>query len=112
MRGVLLVDAYLGGSGVLTGSARLAMEAQMRIGAEQQQEEVALRRRVLESQRAVTVVKRSRDQLLGHRGAVQERVGRVAVKLGIWAHRCANQRPVRRSWNTTRSAPPSVITSQ
>jgi len=52
--GVLLVDAYLGASGVLTGSARLAMEAQMRIGTQQQREEVARRRRELDSRRAVT----------------------------------------------------------
>lgn len=52
--GVLLVEAYLGASGVLTGSARLAMEAQVRIEAQQGREEVGRRRRELESRRAVT----------------------------------------------------------
>jgi circadian clock protein KaiC len=76
--GVLLVDAYLGGSGVLTGSARLAMEAQMRIGAEQQQEEVALRRRVLESQRAVT--ERKIAELHAEMAAQDAEVGQLTAR--------------------------------
>lgn len=52
--GVKLVDAYLGASGVLTGSARLAMEAQGRVEFQQQQEEIARRLRQIMSQRAAT----------------------------------------------------------
>jgi circadian clock protein KaiC len=52
--GVKLVEAYLGVAGVLTGSARLAKEAQERVEAQQQREEVAHRRRDIASRRAVT----------------------------------------------------------
>ncbi len=50
--GVQLVDAYLGTAGVLTGSARLAMEAQGRIEAQRQQEDIARRRREIVTRRA------------------------------------------------------------
>ena len=50
--GVKLVEAYLGPTGVLTGSARLAKEAQERVEAKQQREEVASRRREIASRRA------------------------------------------------------------
>jgi len=43
-KGVALVEAYLGVDGVLTGSARLSKEAQDRVEAQQQREEVARRR--------------------------------------------------------------------
>jgi circadian clock protein KaiC len=49
--GVKFVDAYLGATGVLTGSARLAKEAQERLATQQQQEEIARRRREIASQR-------------------------------------------------------------
>jgi circadian clock protein KaiC len=52
--GVILIEAYLGAAGVLTGSARLANEAQMRVEAEQQREEVGRRLREIASRRAVT----------------------------------------------------------
>ncbi len=52
--GVTLVEAYLGASGVLTGSARLAMEAQGRVESQRQLEDIARRRREIESQRAAT----------------------------------------------------------
>jgi circadian clock protein KaiC len=49
--GVKFVDAYLGTAGVLTGSARLAKEAQERVAAQQQQDEISRRRREIASQR-------------------------------------------------------------
>ena len=52
--GVKFVEAYLGVDGVLTGSARLAREAQERIMAQQQREDVVRRRREIASQRAAT----------------------------------------------------------
>lgn len=52
--GVRLVKAYLGVAGVLMGSARLAKEAEERVEARQQREEIALRRRDIASRRAVT----------------------------------------------------------
>ncbi len=52
--GVKLIEAYLGITGVLTGSARLAQEAQASIEAQQQREEIARRRREIASSRAVT----------------------------------------------------------
>jgi circadian clock protein KaiC len=52
--GVRLVKAYLGVAGVLMGSARLAQEAQERVDAQQQHDEVARRRRDIAGQRAVT----------------------------------------------------------
>ena len=52
--GVTLVEAYLGASGVLTGSARLAMEAQGRVESQRQLEDIARRRCEIESQRAAT----------------------------------------------------------
>ncbi len=56
-------------------------------------------------------------QLLGQRDAVQEGVGRMAVQLGVWkrtVHQgpCTNQRPVHRSWKTTRLRPRIPISSQ
>jgi circadian clock protein KaiC len=50
--GVQLVEPYLGAAGVLTGSARLAMEAQERVRAHQQQEEVGRRLQEIASRRA------------------------------------------------------------
>ena len=50
--GVKLVEAYLGVAGVLTGSARLAKEAQERAEAQQQQEEITRRRREIAGRRA------------------------------------------------------------
>ena len=52
--GVKLVDAYLGVAGVLTGSARLAQQAQATIESLHQREEIARRRREIASRRAVT----------------------------------------------------------
>jgi circadian clock protein KaiC len=52
--GVKLVEAYLGVDGVLMGSARLSKEAQERVEAQQQREEVARHRRDIASRRAVT----------------------------------------------------------
>ncbi len=52
--GVKLIEAYLGVSGVLTGSARLAQEAQANIEAQQQREEIVRRQREIASRRAVT----------------------------------------------------------
>jgi len=52
--GATLVEAYLGASGVLTGSSRLAMEAQGRVETQRQHEDIARRRREIESQRAAT----------------------------------------------------------
>jgi circadian clock protein KaiC len=52
--GIKLVEAYLGAAGVLTGSARLAKEAQERMEAQQQGEELARRRREIASRRAAT----------------------------------------------------------
>jgi circadian clock protein KaiC len=52
--GVKLVEAYLGAAGVLTGSARLAKEAQERMEAQQQGEELVRRRREIASRRAAT----------------------------------------------------------
>ena len=50
--GVKLVEAYLGAAGVLTGSARLAKEADDRVAAQHQGEEVARRRREIADRRA------------------------------------------------------------
>jgi circadian clock protein KaiC len=52
--GVTLIEPYLGAAGVLTGSARLAMEAQERVGAQQQREEVVRRLQEISSRRAAT----------------------------------------------------------
>jgi circadian clock protein KaiC len=52
--GVKLVEAYLGAAGVLTGSARLAKEAEERMEARQQGEELVRRRREIASRRAAT----------------------------------------------------------
>ncbi len=52
--GVRLIKAYLGVAGVLMGSARLAKEAQERVEAQQQRDEVARCRREVGSRRAVT----------------------------------------------------------
>jgi circadian clock protein KaiC len=50
--GVKLIEAYLGAAGVLTGSARLAKEAQERMEAQRQREDATYRRREIESGRA------------------------------------------------------------
>ena len=52
--GVKFVDAYLGVTGVLTGSARLAKDAQERVEAQQQRDEAARRRREIANRRAAT----------------------------------------------------------
>jgi circadian clock protein KaiC len=52
--GVKFVEAYLGATGVLTGSARLAKEAQERMEVRQQGEELARRRREIASRRVAT----------------------------------------------------------
>ena len=52
--GVKFVDAYLGATGVLTGSARLAKDAQERVEAQQQRDEAARRRREIANRRAAT----------------------------------------------------------
>ncbi|HEV8028257.1 MAG TPA: circadian clock protein KaiC [Stellaceae bacterium] len=52
--GVKLVEACLGAAGVLTGSARLAKEAQERMEVQQQGEELVRRRREIASRRAAT----------------------------------------------------------
>jgi circadian clock protein KaiC len=52
--GVKLIEAYVGVAGVLTGSARLAREAQERAEAQQQREEALHRRREITSRRAAT----------------------------------------------------------
>jgi circadian clock protein KaiC len=52
--GVKLVEAYLGVAGVLTGSARVAKEAQERMEAEQHREEVVRRRWEIASRRTGT----------------------------------------------------------
>src|SRR5213075_2507661 len=51
-RGIDLVDAYIGPSGVLTGSARAAQTAREKAEALASQQEAASRKRELESQRA------------------------------------------------------------
>jgi circadian clock protein KaiC len=50
-RGVELVDVYLGPEGVLTGSLRLAKEAQERAGDRARQEEIERQRRAIERRR-------------------------------------------------------------
>jgi circadian clock protein KaiC len=50
-RGIELVEAYLGPSGVLTGAARLAQEAREKAQALEHRQEVARRRRELERKR-------------------------------------------------------------
>ena len=76
--GVLLVEAYLGASGVLTGSARLAMESQMRIEAQQGREEVARRLRDLEGRRAVT--ERKIAELHAEMAAQDAEVGQLTAE--------------------------------
>ncbi|MDR3436298.1 circadian clock protein KaiC [Telmatospirillum sp.] len=53
-QGVILIEAYIGVAGVLTGSARLAMDAQASLEAQQQREEIASRRREIANRRAAT----------------------------------------------------------
>jgi circadian clock protein KaiC len=50
-RGIELVDAYLGATGALTGSARLAQEAQERSAAQLRQDDTERRRREIERRR-------------------------------------------------------------
>jgi hypothetical protein len=45
-----------------------------------------------EGQNVVALLERRRDQLLGQRGTVEERVGGVAVELGVHANRCSHAR--------------------
>jgi circadian clock protein KaiC len=52
-KGVKLVEAYLGVAGVLTGSARLSKEAEDKVEAQRQRDEIAHRRREIASRRAV-----------------------------------------------------------
>ena len=50
-RGIELQDVYVGPSGVLTGSARVAQEAQEKANDEERRQNVEARRRVLETKR-------------------------------------------------------------
>ena len=64
-------------------------------------------------ERPVTELECCGGELLGQRGAVEEGIGGVAMQLGVGdAHRWRNQRPLVRSWKTTRSRPDSLTTSQ
>ena len=66
-----------------------------------------------ERERLVAELGGGRDELLGLRGPVQERVRRMGVELDIAAHAfCAYQAPVSPSWKTTATRPVSSTRSK